>query len=192
MQLPDWLTTTLAADAVGSTGVPEIDVRPLRMGQRLSDQVTTVRLVEGDNQGLREVLAHGPQLGPVLLVHGSPTSRRAVMGEIVAAALAQRGFTGMITDGLVRDSNDIALLNFPVWARGTCPLASNKGGPCGLNEPLQFGGVPVQPGDYAIADDDGIVIWPSAMCATFLHAADARRQLDVERLRKAQSGLGLS
>ena len=192
MGIPDWLTTTLAADAVGGTGVPEIAIQPLRAGQRLAGRVTTVRLAEGDNLGLHEVRQVGPIQGSVLLVHGSPTSRRAVMGDIVATALQHAGFTGVITDGLVRDSNDIAGLDFPVWARGTTPLAANREGPFGIGEALQFGGVQVQPGDYLIADDDGIVIWPAALLSQLVRTAEARRQSDLEKLRKARSGLALS
>jgi len=38
--------------------------------------------------------------------------------------------------------------------------------------------VPVSDGDIVVADADGVVIWPAAQVASYLSAADAKRQAD--------------
>ena len=42
-------------------------------------------------------------------------------------------------------------------------------------------------GDLVIADDDGIVVWPSEAVADLTAKADARRASDEERLAKIRA-----
>ncbi len=62
------------------------------------------------------------------------------------------------------------------------PAAPQKNGPAQIGGVVALGGVVVCDGDWVIADDDGVVIWPQARLAELLARAAARRQADNERL----------
>ena len=45
------------------------------------------------------------------------------------------------------------------------------GTPCATNEPVKVDGVLVMPGDYIVADDDGVVVIPRLICKEVADAA---------------------
>lgn len=181
-EFPDWLTSTLASDASGGSGVMGFEIRTLRLGRTVALRATTVQIASGDNLGLQAALKEGPRGGPLLVAAGSALGTRAVMGDIVALGLIRAGFLAVVTDGLVRDSREIAELGLAVWCRGSCPVASTKQGPGGYADAVTCGGVEIHSGDLVIADDDGVVVWPAERAADYLVAAEARLRSDRERL----------
>ena len=190
MSLPLWLTSTLASDAAAGKGVMSGVVRPLRPGQRIAAIASTLAVAEGDNLFFKDAVARGGPAGPVLVIGGSPTAHRAVMGGILATAAAAAGFTAVVTDGVIRDSVEIAELGLAVWCRGATPVAGSKNGPGGAGELITCAGVLVSPGDAVIADDDGVVVWPAARIAELVVKAKVRMDSDAERLAQIRAGKG--
>jgi 4-hydroxy-4-methyl-2-oxoglutarate aldolase len=113
------------------------------------------------------------------------------MGGLVAAALARAGFVALVTDGLVRDSVELAGLPLQVWCRGTTPRAGAKDGPGSNGQTTECAGIAVSPGDYLIADDDGVVVWPAAEVAELLVAAQDKARRDRDAAERIDSGAGL-
>lgn len=187
-KLPVWLSATLAADALGGAGALPAAILPLRPGRRAVGYATTARIGEGDSSAIWEAIQRGPQTGTVLVAIGSPTDRRAVSGDIVAAWMEAAGFTAFVTDGLVRDSRELRRLGIEIWCRGVTPLASSRRAPGEVGATLEAGGVEIAPGDAVIADDDGVVVWPRARVEELIAAADNRRRRDDERLVRVRSG----
>ena len=68
----------------------------------------------------------------------------------------------MVIDGLCRDTDTLARLSIPVFARGATPKAAPAQGVPEVQVPITIGGVEVNPGDLVISDDDGIVIGTDA------------------------------
>ena len=97
-KLPDWLTSTLASDAMGGEGAMDGPL-PIRSGQLIAGEASTVTLAAGDNLDLQEVIREGPDPGPVLVVASTGPSPRAAMGGLVALSMAGRGFRAVIIDG---------------------------------------------------------------------------------------------
>ena len=182
--LPDWLSATLASDATGGAGVMAETVRALRAGQRVSGPALTVSLSRDDNAGMRGVAAAEPAAGTILVVGGAAHSRTACMGDLVARELLALGIAGVVTDGLVRDSVEIAALGLPVWCRGTTPAASRKDGPGSVGGQVVVAGVVVHDGDLVVADDDGVVVWPAADAEQLVAAAADKQRKDDERLAR--------
>lgn len=181
-----WLAAALAADASGGEGVLPSSIRPLRAGVRLIGAASTCMVAPGDNLGVRQALEAGPSSGPILVVGGAAESAAAVLGGLVAEALSLRGFTGVVTDGLVRDSAEVQEL-VKVWCRGTTPRAPAKNGPAAFGRPVILGGVTVSPGDLLVCDDDGVVVWPAAAVGALRGRAlqrDARDQARAALLRR--------
>lgn len=95
----------------------------------------------------------------VLVTRGEYTC--AVFGEIFGNGVLQRGCSGVLLDGLIRDSKELKEMKFPIFFKGRNPRTSK--GRCEINEcqiPVDFQGVTINPGDYIYADSDGIIIIP--------------------------------
>ena len=101
------------------------------------------------------------------------------MGGLVAEALSIKSFTAVVTDGLVRDSEEVAEF-LKVWCRGTTTLAPVKKAQPVVGETVTIGGVSIAPGDYLVADTDGVVVWPAS-------AVDKLRELARERDARDQA-----
>src|SRR5438270_8706787 len=154
-----WLTAALASDAAEGEGLLPGSIRPLRHDARVVGTVSTCSVSTGDNTSVRKALEAGPQGGPILVIAGAAESPTAVFGGLVAEALSINSFTAVVTDGLVRDSDEVAGF-LKVWCRGTTALAPAKKAKGDVGKPVTIGEVTIAPGDYLIADADGIVVWP--------------------------------
>jgi 4-hydroxy-4-methyl-2-oxoglutarate aldolase len=183
-EIPAWLSSTLAADAAGLDAVLPAWIRALTADAAVAGPVLVVAVAPDDNRPMRDVPAAVTAAGTVLVVAGASESRTAVLGDLVARELLAAGVVAVVTDGLIRDSREVAALGLPVWARGVTPVASAKKGPGQVGGSLIIGGVTITDGDIAVADADGVVIWQQADVATLLNAADVKRKADDERLAR--------
>ena len=153
-------SSALASDAAGGHGVLDATVRALRAGATVAAPAATVRVSQDDNLDVRHALQAGGLQGRILVVAGGSRSRAACMGGNVARDLASAGVVAVVTDAPVRDSAEIAALGLPVWSRGVTPIRPGKAGGGEVGGEVELAGVTVRPGDWVIADDDGIVVWP--------------------------------
>jgi 4-hydroxy-4-methyl-2-oxoglutarate aldolase len=181
-QIPDWLSTTLAADAAGVSAALPVWIRALSPEVTVAGPALVVQVATDDNQPMRDVPAGVTTPGTVLVVAGAVESRTAILGDLVARELLAAGVVGVVTDGLIRDSREVAALGLPVWGRGTTPVASAKRGPGSVGGAVELAGVAVSDGDLVVADADGVVVWRSGDIAKLLVAAEAKQQADDERL----------
>ena len=176
--LPDWLSSTLAADGAGGSGALPPWITALSPEATVAGPALVVTVGRDDNSPMKQVPAAVTTPGTVLVVAGATESRTAILGDLVAADLVAAGIAAVVTDGLIRDSRAVAALGLPVWARGVTPVASRKDGVGSVGGSVVIGGVPVTDGDVVVADADGVVVWPAAQAAAFLERADAKRVAD--------------
>jgi 4-hydroxy-4-methyl-2-oxoglutarate aldolase len=186
-EIPDWLSTTLAADAAGIDAALPAWIRALSPDVRIAGPALVVQVAADDNQPMRDVPAAVAAPGTVLVVAGAVDSRTAILGDLVARELLAAGVIGVVTDGLIRDSREVAALGLPVWGRGTTPVASAKRGPGSVGGAVDVGGIAVSDGDLVVADADGVVVWRSDDIPKLLVAAEAKQQADDERLAALSS-----
>lgn len=104
----------------------------------------------------------------------------------------RRGARGYVTNGGVRDTDELILEKVPVW----CAFVSQSMVQARLqfdafDVPIAVGGVQVRPGDVVVADGDGVIVVPNAVA--FEVARHARRELTQDKLarRKLYDELGL-
>src|ERR1039458_3936259 len=96
----------------------------------------------------------------------------AGIGGLMATAMKYRGFAGAVIDGSVRDTPQIAKLQFPVFSRGVAPSTTiNHYRVAGVNVPVTCAGARVNPGDIVVADEDGVAVVPLAHAAEVLKKA---------------------
>lgn len=128
--------------------------------RRFCGPVATVRVFE-DNTLVREALETLPA-GTVLVVDGGGSRRCALLGDRLAAIAVQRGLAGVIVNGCVRDTAELAEMGLGVLALAACPRKSKKEGRGERGVPVQFAGITWTPGAYVYVDEDGVVL---AACA---------------------------
>ncbi|MBL7258724.1 4-carboxy-4-hydroxy-2-oxoadipate aldolase/oxaloacetate decarboxylase [Paractinoplanes lichenicola] len=178
-------------EADGRRGALDPALRPIQAGARIAGSAVTVSCHPGDNLMIHaavEVCAPGD----LLVVTTTSPSTDGMLGELLATSLAARGVIGVVLDAGVRDVADLRRMGFPVWARAVSPQGTVKASPGSVNVPIVCGGQLVSPGDPVVADDDGIVVVPSARATTVLSSAQKRTAAEeAKRTRLAAGELGL-
>src|SRR5690349_9057182 len=100
--------------------------------------------------------------GAVMVIDSRGDSLAASAGGILITRLMVRGAAGIVTDGGLRDTPEIARIDFPSFCRAaSAPTNLIRHHAVGINEPIGCGGVAVYPGDVAVGDGDGVVIIPA-------------------------------
>lgn len=116
---------------------------------------------------------------PVFLVFKDVSSnpeRSAHIGEVMATLASRLGVAALLTDGGVRDLNEVQALGMQMFSRG--PVASH-GNPrlVTVNHPVIIDGVYITPGDLLHGDLNGVTLIPP-QCASQLaqKAAEIRAE----------------
>ncbi len=100
-------------------------------------------------------------------------------GEVNATAARAAGCVGAILDGSTRDSNFLIEMGFPTFCRFRCPVESfGRFMVIDYQVPIHVQGVDgllrVEPGDYLIGDNDGVVVVPRDLTQKVLSIAEDR------------------
>jgi len=118
--------------------------------------VSTVRCFE-DNTPVKAALDE-PGRGRVLVVDGGASLRRALVGGNIAAAAAKNGWAGVVVDGCVRDSAELAACDVGLLALALMPMPTVRRQPGERDVRVQIQGVWINPGDRLVADADGVIV----------------------------------
>ena len=124
--------------------------------QKFSGVVVTVKCFE-DNTLVKEAVDSAGE-GRVLVVDGGASLRRALLGGNLGAAAARNGWSGVVIDGCVRDLAELAQCQTGILALAAMPMPPEKRQQGQRDVLVQIQGVSVRPGDWLVADEDGIVL----------------------------------
>jgi regulator of ribonuclease activity A len=103
------------------------------------------------------------RVGKVLVVDGGGSLRKALLGGNLGAAAARNGWAGVVIDGCVRDTAELASQIVGIRALAPMPLPTEKRQQGQADIAVQVQGVWVRPGDWLYADEDGIVLASKAL-----------------------------
>lgn len=171
------LSPTTLADVLTRDRVMDPGIRPLWPGMpRIAGPAYPVRCAPGDNLMLHAAIYRAPA-GSVIVAQAGDLDY-AVAGGNVCAVAQRRGIAGFVVDGLIRDVAEARAKGFPVFARGVIPIPGGKEALLPLNTPVVCGGVSVAPGDIVVADEEGIVVVPSAQREAVFARARAKAVKD--------------
>jgi regulator of RNase E activity RraA len=151
--------------------------RPIQTGGRVCGRALTVRFgPERPDMALSAEERHQEPLwraiesvvpGDFLVLDCGGDVRAGTTGDILAARVKRRGGVGIVVDGALRDAAQIReLVGLPCWSGGVHGSGFTAALVCldwGLT--VRCFGVTVRPGDYILADDDGLVAIPAALAA---------------------------
>jgi len=191
--------TGVVYDVLRGRGITECvlpsSIVPLDVAMVAAGPVFTVRgrpdaTVSAHESLLRwtELLSRAPK-GHVVMMQGHD-AERALMGELSAETLQFRGVRGYIVDGGCRDTAFIRKIGFPVFCDKATPRdIVGAWVPVAYDEPVSYGQVVVRPGDYVLADCDGIVVIPGAIAAEVIEAAGAAMRTEDQVRAAILSGV---
>jgi 3-hexulose-6-phosphate synthase/6-phospho-3-hexuloisomerase len=177
------------SDALHRSGdIPGL--RPLTPGSKVVGPALTVRTYAGDWAKPVEAIDKAKP-GDVIVIDAGGVGP-AVWGELATNSAVQRGVAGVVIFGAARDSGDIRSLGFPLFCTLVTPTAGEPKGFGEIGVPIRVSGVRISPGDWIIADDDGVCVIPKEKAVEYTN-----RAMDVlereNRLRKEiQAGSTLS
>jgi len=102
--------------------------------------------------------------GAVVMIEPGDESTAAHWGELMSNTAVQRGATGCIIHGGLRDTPQILEIGFPVFRVFHSPLsAAVRWEIAEFDVPIRIGGVDIHPGDYVLGDVDGVLVLPAAI-----------------------------
>ena len=131
---------------------------PIMPGLRMAGPALTVRSYPGDWAKPVEAIDHA-QPGQVIAIEAAGIGP-ALWGEEATRSAIQRKVAGIVIDGAIRDVAGIRALGFPAFAKVIMPTAGEPKGLGRIGDPIKLSGVPVNPGDWLVGDDDGVVVIP--------------------------------
>ena len=158
-------------------------------GVKVAGPAVTVRIAENDAYAMnRALLELYP--GAVLVVDMSGDHRHAPVGAVTAAAATAQGAAGVVVDGVATDLLELRATGLPVFARGTSCLTTKRVRSAGsaVNVPVQCGGVQVNPGDWVLGDDNGVIVLSPEAAAAVLGQALASDAAEPALLARIASG----
>ena len=134
----------------------------------------TVQALPGDEiLALKAIETAEP--GDVIVVAGAGQTRCCLWGGIMTTMAKARGVAALVTDGLIRDLEDVRACEFPVFCRGITPIAPVMDSGSGdMNFPIALGGVVIKPGDIVVGGEDGVVIVPHELAEDVITAVNFR------------------
>jgi 4-hydroxy-4-methyl-2-oxoglutarate aldolase len=170
-------------------------IRPLAPGMRLAGPAFTVRgrpsSVSDYDAALRKVLG---MLGEVpaghVVVYSCAHDVSAHLGELSVTSLAARGVAGCVLDGGCRDVRFVLETGFPVFSRHVTPEDSTWRWELEATQaPITVGRVEIEPGDWVVGDDDGVVVVPRELAEDVLAEAEGKAATESEIRASVRDGM---
>ncbi len=150
-------STSFVVDAMQGRGALEHRIKPLDPATRFVGTALTARAGARDNLAALAALDFlNP--GDVLVISAQGFTETAVFGDNMARIAKQRGAVAVVTDGAVRDADEIRAIGLPVFSRAVTPNSAFPSGPGEVGLPLSLGDVSIDTGDVVLGDADGVVV----------------------------------
>jgi regulator of ribonuclease activity A len=134
----------------------DLQLRQFGGRRRFHGPIRTVACLQ-DNALVKTVLSE-PGNAAVLVVDGQGSLHTALVGDLIAGLARDNGWAGLVVNGAVRDTEELAGLDIGIKALGSNPRKSAKLAAGQVDVPVRFGGVTFRPGEYLYSDEDGVVV----------------------------------
>jgi RraA family protein len=174
------------ADNMGRLFCVDPEISPYNSAKLLGPAFT-VRAPAGDNLMFHKAIDMA-EPGDVLVIDGQGDKVHSLCGEIMVRYAMSRKLGGFVVDGSIRDCGAIRELDFPVYARGVCPMGPYKNGPGEINVPIACGGAIVAPGYIVVGDEDGVVFIDPRDAAELIKKTKAHNDKELDTFAKIKAG----
>lgn len=133
---------------------------PIYQNIKLIGNAVTVRTLPGDWAKPVEAIDIAKE-GDVIVIDAGGVGP-AIWGELATHSALQKKISGVVVHGAIRDIAEIRKLNFPAFTKMVMPNAGEPKGFGEINIPIQISGIQINPGDWIVGDDDGLMAIPLA------------------------------
>jgi len=176
------------------------EIRPLARGYRLAGPAltlygTSTAAYDGKRgSAMSYEMFRSIQGGDVIVFDTGGHKIGGPWGANTGANAKARGAGGIVLDGGTRDARDLIDLDFPAYCRFVTPvLAHGRFQIEGFNVPISISGqvqerVQVNPGDFVLGDDDGVVIIPHPLLEEVLMYSEAATLAEAQIREALQAG----
>ena len=142
---------------------------------KMVGRAVTVQTFAGDwAKPVEAIDAASP--GDVIVIYNDGGVTIAPWGELATLSCINKGISGVVIDGAVRDVDDIRKLGYPVFAKTIVPNAGEPKGFGEINAEVPCGGQLVKARDWIVGDENGVVVIPEDRAYEI-----ARRALEVKK-----------
>lgn len=172
-------TSSAVGDALGRRGGLGPLIRPLTQKFSFAGTALTVHCGPGDNLAALVALS-SVEPGDVIVIACDRSTNAAIVGGNFAQWAIKCGAVAIVTDGLLRDADELDVLGLPVYAAGFHPNGPTKVGSGKIGLPIAIEGVTIESGDVIIGDRDGVVVVPRKNLIEVIEIADAVRREEVD------------
>jgi 4-hydroxy-4-methyl-2-oxoglutarate aldolase len=176
-------------DALGGRGALDYRIKPLAPVKTVMiGTAITCHCGPADNLALFAALATA-QPGDVLVAATDSCTVTSISGDLLMGMARNRGISGLVTDGLVRDLAGILAVGLPVYCAGLSPNSPARSGPGSAGLAVVIGGVAVESGDVIVADNDGVVVIPRGETRKIIEQLAEVRAAEAALEAKVKGGL---
>lgn len=88
---------------------------------------------------------------------------KAIWGELASTCAKNNGIKSTVIYGSARDLDALLYMDYPIFASNFCPNAGSALGLGTLNESIEVEGITINPGDFFIGDESGVVVIPQQL-----------------------------
>ena len=183
-------------DLIGiRTNVMSRAVTPLVSSMKIMGYASTIEFVEGKDFDSQD--PYGPaidfldslQSGDVAIVATGHSTQSAFWGELFSTAAKGRGANGVVTDGPIRDTQEILPIGFSAFGIGTLPFDyKGRMKVNSVHRRVNCGGVEVNQGDLIVADNDGVAVVPASKIDEIITLANERARRESTVLKELLEG----
>jgi len=184
--------TSHVCDAMEGRGAVDWQIKPVDPGNGVfCGPALTAWAYPADIAAMFGALAEA-QSGDVIMLACDGFTATAVIGDLAAGMMKNKGVAAFVTDGLARDRAGIIATGLPLFAKGIVPNSPALNGPGVVGAPVVLGGVHVCPGDIIVGDADGVVVVPQARASEVLETLGRIRTAEAAMEAQVKAGLTLS
>lgn len=184
--------TSHVCDAMEGRGAVDWQIKPVDPGNGVfCGPALTAWAYPADIAAMFGALAEA-QPGDVIMLACDGFTATAVIGDLAAGMMRNKGVAAFVTDGLARDRAGIIATGLPLFAKGIVPNSPALNGPGVVGAPVVLGGVQVCPGDIIVGDADGVVVVPQARAREVLETLGRIRTAEAAMEAQVKAGLTLS
>jgi 4-hydroxy-4-methyl-2-oxoglutarate aldolase len=174
-------------EAAGRAGLVDVELRQIVPGSRACGPARIARCGQDDNLMVHAVMA-ALQPGEVLVLCMPEPAPVALLGDLLATQAQVHGAAAVLVDASVRDSEELAEIGLPIWARWIRSRGATKDVVGELDVPVEVGGQEIRPGDLVVLDADGVTVVAAERAEEVLEASLAREAKEAAKREKLQAG----
>jgi regulator of RNase E activity RraA len=188
LQLP----TAAVSDALDALGLPGSlhGIRPLRDGVRAVGPAFTVGYEPiGSDGGTVGDFLDEVHLGAVIVIDNAGRTDCTVWGGIMTQIAATRGISGTVINGACRDVATSLDNAYPLWSAARfMRTGKDRVRLARVQSLIRIDDVPIRPGDWVFADDDGVVVVPADRLEDVVHLAQSIERIESAIVASVRAG----